>query len=54
LADHNVSTKKAQYVNPNERKVNQCTNRFYDHIEEQKTAVRKMVRRRYYYVTITE
>ena len=35
LADHN----------PNERKVNQqiksdiCANRFYDHIEEQKTAV---------------
>ena len=32
--------KKALYVNPNERKVNQCTyaNRFYGHIEEQKTA----------------
>ena len=38
-------TKKAPYLNPNERKVNQqiksniCANRFYDHIEEQKTAV---------------
>jgi hypothetical protein len=37
--------KKALYLNPNERKVNQqikskiCANRFYDHIEEQKTAV---------------
>ena len=37
--------KKAPYLNPNERKVNQqiksniCANRFYDHIEEQKTAV---------------
>jgi len=37
--------KKAPYLNPNERKVNQqiksniCANRFYDHIEEQKSAV---------------
>ena len=37
--------KKAPYLNPNERKVNQriksdvCANRFYDNIEEQKTAV---------------
>jgi len=37
--------KKAPYLNPNERKVNRqiksniCANRFYDHIEEQKTAV---------------
>ena len=37
--------KKAPYLNPNERKVKQqiksniCANRFYDHIEEQKTAV---------------
>jgi hypothetical protein len=37
--------KKAPYLNPNERKVNQqiksniCANRFYDHIEEQKTAI---------------
>ena len=37
--------KKAPYLNPNERKVNQqikldvCANRFYNHIEEQKTAV---------------
>jgi hypothetical protein len=38
-------SKKAQYLTPNERKVNQqiksevYTNRFYKHIEEQKTAV---------------
>ena len=37
--------KKAPYLNPNERKVNQqikshvCANRFYEHIEEQKAAV---------------
>jgi DDE superfamily endonuclease len=37
--------KKAPYLNPNERKVNQqiksdvCANRFYEHIEEQKTTV---------------
>ena len=37
--------KKAPYLNPNERRINQqiksdvCANRFYDHIEEQKTAV---------------
>ena len=37
--------KKAPYLNPNERKVNQriksniCANRFYEHIEEQKTAI---------------
>ena len=37
--------KKAPYLNPNERKVNQqikshvCANRFYEHIEDQKTAV---------------
>jgi hypothetical protein len=37
--------KKAPYLNPNERRVNQqiksniCANRFYAHIEEQKTAV---------------
>jgi len=35
-------SKKAPYLNPNERKVNQqiksniCANRFYDHMEEQK------------------
>jgi hypothetical protein len=45
LADSNLSSEKAPYLNPNERKVNQqiksniCANRFYDHIEEQKTAV---------------
>ena len=37
--------KKTPYLNPNERKVNQqikshvCANRFYEHIEDQKTAV---------------
>ena len=37
--------KKAPYLNPNERKVNHqikshvCANRFYEHIEDQKTAV---------------
>ena len=35
--------KKAPYLNPNERKVNQqinvCTNKFYEYIEDQKTAV---------------
>jgi hypothetical protein len=37
--------KKAPYLNPNERTINQhiksdvCANRFYDHIEKQKTAV---------------
>ena len=37
--------KKAPYLNPNERKVNQqikshvCANRFYEHIEDQKIAV---------------
>ena len=37
--------KKPPYLNPNERKVNQqikshvCANRFYEHIEDQKTAV---------------
>ena len=37
--------KKAPYLNPNERKVNQqikscvCANRFYENIEDQKTAV---------------
>ena len=37
--------KKAPYLNPNERTINHhiksdvCANRFYDHIEKQKTAV---------------
>jgi len=37
--------KKALYLNPNERTINQhiksdvCANRFYDHMEKQKTAV---------------
>jgi hypothetical protein len=46
LADHIIHLpKKAPYLNPNERKVNQqiksdvCANRFYEHIEEQKTVV---------------
>jgi hypothetical protein len=53
LADHNPYNiffkipKKAPYLNPNERKVNQqiksdvCANRFYDHIEKLKEAVSK-------------
>ena len=45
--------KKAPYLNPNERKVNQqiksniCANRFYDHIEEQKTAVSEYLDKRF-------
>jgi hypothetical protein len=46
--------KKAPYLkNPNERKVNQqiksavCTNRFYRHIEEQKTAVSEYLDKRF-------
>ena len=40
-------------LNPNERKVNQqiksniCANRFYDHIEEQKTAVSEYLDKRF-------
>ena len=43
--------KKAPYLNPNERKVNQqiksdvCANRFYEHIEEQKTAISEYLNR---------
>ena len=42
-----------KYLNPNERKVNQqiksniCANRFYDHIEEQKTAVSEYLDKRF-------
>ena len=45
--------KKAPYLNPNERKVNQlikshvCANRFYEHIEEQKTAVSEFLDNRF-------
>ena len=45
--------KKAPYLNPNERKVNQqiksdvCANRFYEHIEEQKTAVSEYLDKRF-------
>jgi hypothetical protein len=45
--------KKAPYLNPNERKVNQqiksniCANRFYDYIEEQKTAVSEYLDKRF-------
>src|SRR5215472_18134655 len=41
--------KKAPYLNPNERKINQqikscvCANRFYENIEDQKTAVYDMI-----------
>jgi hypothetical protein len=40
-----IQLPKAPYLNPNERTINQhiksdvCANRFYDHIEKQKTAV---------------
>ncbi|MFY9797456.1 MAG: hypothetical protein WAJ93_17355, partial [Candidatus Nitrosopolaris sp.] len=45
--------KKAPYLNPNERKVNQqiksniCANRFYDHKEEQETAVSEYLDKRF-------
>jgi hypothetical protein len=45
--------KKAPYLNPNERKVNQqiksdvCANRFYEHIEEQKAAVSEYLNKRF-------
>ena len=45
--------KKAPYLNPNERRINQqiksdvCANRFYDHIEEQKTAVSDYLDKRF-------
>jgi hypothetical protein len=46
--------KKAPYLNPNERKVNQqiksnmCANRFYDHIGEQKIAVSEYLDKRFW------
>ena len=45
--------KKAPYLNPNERKVNQqiksdvCANRFYEHIEDQKAAVSEYLDKRF-------
>jgi DDE superfamily endonuclease len=45
--------KKASYLNPNERKVNQqiksdvCANRFYEDIEEQKAAVSEYLDKRF-------
>jgi hypothetical protein len=45
--------KKAPYLNPNERKVNQqiksdvCANRFYEHMEEQKAAVSEYLDKRF-------
>ncbi|MGC1932888.1 MAG: hypothetical protein WA667_28270, partial [Candidatus Nitrosopolaris sp.] len=48
--------KKAPYLNPNERRVNQqiksdvCANRFYDHMEKLKDAVSEVTRfGRWYY-----
>ena len=45
MVDHDLSSKETPYLNPNERKVNQqiksyvCANRFYENMEDQKTAV---------------
>ena len=45
--------KKAPYLNPNERKVNQriksdvCANRFYEHIEDQKAAISEYLDKRF-------
>ncbi len=45
--------KRAQYLNPNERKVNQhiksdvCANRFYTSIEEQKDAISEYLDKRF-------
>ena len=45
--------KKAPYLNPNERKVNEriksdvCANRFYKNIEEQKAAVSEYLDKRF-------
>ena len=45
--------KKAPYLNPNERKINQriksdvCTNRFYEHIEDQKAAISEYLDKRF-------
>ena len=45
--------KKAPYLNPNERKVNQqiksdvCANRFYDNIEDQKATVSEYLDKRF-------
>ena len=45
--------KKAPYLNPNERKVNQriksdvCSNRFYEHMEDQKVAISEYLDKRF-------
>jgi DDE superfamily endonuclease len=45
--------KKAPYLNPNERKVNQriksdvCANRFYEHIDDQKAAISEYLDKRF-------
>ena len=45
--------KKAPYLNPNERKVNEriksdvCANRFYEHIEDQKAAISEYLDKRF-------
>jgi hypothetical protein len=45
--------KKAPYLNPNERKVNQqiksdvCTNKFYKYIEEQKAVISEYLDKRF-------
>ena len=45
--------KKAPYLNPNERKVNQriksdvCANRFYEHIEDQKAPISEYLDKRF-------
>jgi len=46
-------SKKAPYLNPNERKINiqikscVCANRFYENIEDQKTAVSEYLNKRF-------
>jgi hypothetical protein len=48
-----LEAKKTPYLNPNERKVNQriksdvCTNRFYEHIEDQKAAISEYLDKRF-------
>ena len=46
-------SKKASYLNPNERKVNEriksdvCANRFYENIEDQKSSVSEYLDKRF-------
>jgi molybdopterin biosynthesis enzyme len=53
LVNHNLSSKEGSIINPNERKVNQqikscvCANRFYENIEDQKTAVSEYLNKRF-------